>query len=343
VGYGETFLVGTPDAADITKVTLVRLSSVTHEFNQNQRFNQLAFSTTSDGTGLSVTMPSDPKICPPGHYMLFILNSVGVPSVAKITRIAALGPADTTPPVISSVAVANISASGATISWATNSEPSDSQVEYGLTTAYGQQTTLDSALVTSHSVRLSGLTAATLYHYRVKSRDAAGNLAVSGDLTFTTPAPLPLAADGFESGTFSGGTGWSGPWTKSGDVSIRTNVDGPIEGKSHVRLRRNTGYLQRTLNLSGAQNVRLTFWAKVRSFEGSDKALVKVSPDGVAFTTVKVFTSADSNDTYRYYDLDLAGFAMTATFRIAFDAEMSSTGDYWFIDNIQITGVRPPP
>ncbi|PYN90404.1 MAG: hypothetical protein DMD89_33675 [Candidatus Rokuibacteriota bacterium] len=343
VGYGETFLVGTSDTADITKVTLVRLSSVTHEFNQNQRFNQLAFSTTSDGTGLSVTAPSDPKICPPGHYMLFILNSAGVPSVAKITRIGALGvPADTTPPVISSVAASNISTSAATITWTTN-ETSDSQVEYGPTIAYGRETTLDSALVTSHRVGLSGLTAGTLYHYRVKSRDAASNLAVSGDFTFTTPAPLSIAADGFESGTFSGGTGWSGPWTKSGDVSIRTNVDGPIEGKSHVRLRRNTGYLQRTLNLSGAQNVRLTFWAKVRSFEGSDKALVKVSPDGVTFTTVKVFTSADSNNTYRYYDLDLAGFAMTANFSIAFDAEMSSTGDNWFIDNIQITGARPSP
>jgi len=159
----------------------------------------------------------------------------------------------------------------------------------------------------------------------------------------TNTTPLPIATDGFESGTFSGGTGWSGPWTNSGDVSIRTNVDGPEEGMSHVRLRRSTGYLQRTVNLSGAQNVHLTFWAKVRSFEGSDKALVKVSPGGVSFTTVKVFSSADSNNTYRYYDLDLSGFAMTDTFSIAFDAEMSSTNDYWFIDNIQITGVRPSP
>ena len=66
-------------------------------------------------------------------------------------------------------------------------------------------------------------------------------------------------------------------------------------------------------------------------------------PPCVTFTTVKVFTSADSTNTYRYYDLDLAGFALTATFSVAFDAEMSSTGDYWFIDNIQVVGVRPQP
>jgi len=58
---------------------------------------------------------------------------------------------------------------------------------------------------------------------------------------------------------------------------------------------------------------------------------------------VKIFTAADSTNTYQYYDLDLTSFAMTATFSIAFDAEMSSTGDYWFIDNIQVTGVRPSP
>jgi galactose oxidase-like protein/glyoxal oxidase-like protein/Kelch motif protein len=88
-GYGETFTVGTTDAVDIAKVTLVGLSSSTHEFNQNQRFVSLVFSPTPDGTGLSVTVPSNPNIAPPGYYMLFILNSAGVPSVAKMVRVAA--------------------------------------------------------------------------------------------------------------------------------------------------------------------------------------------------------------------------------------------------------------
>jgi len=92
---------------------------------------------------------------------------------------------DTTAPTISSVAASGISSSAATITWTTN-EAADSQVEYGPTTAYGQATSLDASLVTSHSVGLSGLTASTLYHYRVKSKDAAGNLAVSADQTFTT-------------------------------------------------------------------------------------------------------------------------------------------------------------
>src|SRR5207244_4247751 len=95
---------------------------------------------------------------------------------------------DNAPPLLSSVASTNLSSSAATITWATD-EASDSQVQYGTTTAYGQVSALASALVTSHSVGLSGLSASTVYHYRVKSRDAAGNLATSADVTFTTAAP----------------------------------------------------------------------------------------------------------------------------------------------------------
>jgi hypothetical protein len=95
---------------------------------------------------------------------------------------------DTTAPVISAVAASSLTASGAIIRWTTN-EPGSSQVEYGTTTAYGSSSALDGSLLTSHAAALSGLSASTLYHYRVRSRDAAGNLAVSGDFTFTTLAP----------------------------------------------------------------------------------------------------------------------------------------------------------
>src|SRR6185436_20790624 len=93
-----------------------------------------------------------------------------------------IGPAsnDTTPPVISAASASSISASGATIGWMTN-EASDSQVDYGPTAAYGSSTPLDNALVTTHAAALAGLTANTVYHYRVRSRDAAGNLATSPD------------------------------------------------------------------------------------------------------------------------------------------------------------------
>src|SRR5207245_2741765 len=80
---------------------------------------------------------------------------------------------DATPPTISAVTASAISASGATITWTTN-ELSDSQVEYGLTTAYGNSTALETSAVTTHSQGLSGTAAGTVYHYRGKSRAASG-------------------------------------------------------------------------------------------------------------------------------------------------------------------------
>ena len=91
---------------------------------------------------------------------------------------------DTIPPIISAVSSNSLSPTGATITWVTN-EAADSQVEYGLTASYGSSTMLDPSLVTSHSVTLSGLADNTTYHYRVKSKDAAGNPATSADATFT--------------------------------------------------------------------------------------------------------------------------------------------------------------
>jgi hypothetical protein len=61
-------------------------------------------------------------------------------------------------------------------------------VAYGLTSSYGTLSALGTALVTAHSVALSGLQPLTLYHYQVQSTDSSGNLSTSGDFTFTTTA-----------------------------------------------------------------------------------------------------------------------------------------------------------
>ena len=95
------------------------------------------------------------------------------------------GAADTTAPKITSVGASAVTHEAATITWTTD-EGADGQVEYGTTSTYGTATPISSTFVTSHSIVLSGLTPTTGYHYRVKSRDGWGNLAVSGDFTFTT-------------------------------------------------------------------------------------------------------------------------------------------------------------
>lgn len=140
-------------------------------------------------------------------------------------------PSDTTAPVISGVTAGSVSVSGTVITWSTN-EAADTQLDYGTSTSYGATTPLDSAQVTAHSVALSGLSAGTLYHYRVRSRDAAGNLAVSSDFTFsTTSGTAPFTPIRINTGgsayTDPSGTVWSADqgfdagaiWTNGGTVA----------------------------------------------------------------------------------------------------------------------------
>lgn len=85
VAFGRTFVVNTPDATSITKAVLISLASVTHTVNMSQHVNQLGFQATAGG--LRLTAPSNRRYTPPGHYMLFLLNAQGVPSIAPIIRI----------------------------------------------------------------------------------------------------------------------------------------------------------------------------------------------------------------------------------------------------------------
>ena len=60
VTYGQSFAIESPNAAGIAKVTFIRLSSVTHATNMNQRLNYLPI-TARDASSVTVTAP------PRGH------------------------------------------------------------------------------------------------------------------------------------------------------------------------------------------------------------------------------------------------------------------------------------
>ena len=182
IGYNATLDLVSPEAASISKVSLVNLGSVTHTADWNQHFTELSF--TRNGNTLTINTPASANIAPENYYMLFIVNSDGVPSVAKIVK---LGLPDTTAPTISGVTSTNISSNAATITWTTN-EAADSQIMFGTNPSYGQQTTLDTTLSLNHSQVLSGLSPNTTYYYQVISRDGSGNSAISSGGQFTTAA-----------------------------------------------------------------------------------------------------------------------------------------------------------
>jgi hypothetical protein len=90
-------------------------------------------------------------------------------------------------PTIKDVAASRgLTASSARVTWTTDI-PADAQVEYGTTLLYGQTTPLDPRMTLSHDMQMTGLAPGAMYHYRVRSRDAHGTVAVSVDRTFATP------------------------------------------------------------------------------------------------------------------------------------------------------------
>ena len=120
------------------------------------------------------------------HYQVKSSDNSGnlASSVDQTFTTATTG--DTTPPVVSAISTA-VTDTTATITWTTD-EPSTSVISYGETTTYGSTDTSDAILVTDHSVTLSGLTAATDYHFEIVSSDASTNISTTLDQTFTTAA-----------------------------------------------------------------------------------------------------------------------------------------------------------
>jgi hypothetical protein len=86
IRINANFSVTSSQAASIKKVGLVGLSDVTHGVDQGQRYVPLKFSIS--GTTLTVTGPPTGGVAPPGYYMLFLTDSAGVPSVAKLVQVA---------------------------------------------------------------------------------------------------------------------------------------------------------------------------------------------------------------------------------------------------------------
>jgi hypothetical protein len=93
ISHGGSFQITTPNAASIQKVGMMRLSSQTHSVEMEQHYLPLSF-TAGAGT-LTATVPANMNTAVPGVYMLFIVDSAGVPSVA---RMLALDPSVQPPP-----------------------------------------------------------------------------------------------------------------------------------------------------------------------------------------------------------------------------------------------------
>jgi hypothetical protein len=175
--YGETFFVGTPDGAAIASASLIRLGAVTHGIDMSQRFLNLSLAPAANG--LNLQAPAGPNLAPPGYYMLFLLNSAGVPSVARIVQLGQFGSSTPTP---TGTATSTPSATATRTATAT-STPSATAADTATATATDDATPTDTATATETGTATSTAT----------STGTATSTATSTSTPTATPSGTPTS------------------------------------------------------------------------------------------------------------------------------------------------------
>ncbi|MBI5197013.1 MAG: fibronectin type III domain-containing protein [Nitrospirae bacterium] len=296
------------------------------------------------------------------HFRVISQDQAGNTSISGDSSVTTIAPPDLTPPSITGIGTTNLSDTGATVVWGTD-EPATTQIEYGLTTAYGQSSSLDNAQVTTHSVALSGLAPSTTYHYRVKSVDAAGNTAISGDYTFTTADPpdlIPPVISGIQVVQISDSSAtvtWSTDEPASSQVEYgvsaaygaKTTDDFALVSNHTVSLSGlspNTVYHVRIISTDGSGNMAVSsdYIFLTTQVIPPDQPMaisdLRVLPDSATRSTVILewtATGADGNQgTAVRYDLRMSQF------RIVEDGSLLNPGEIHFSDALLI-GTVPVP
>lgn len=284
--------------------------------------------TTEVGTGSDGFWPSQARIIPLADENIY-------PNLVLAT-----GVTDFAAPVIANVQAANVTGTGALITWTTD-ENSNSVVEYGLTTGYGS-TSSNSTNVTSHSITLSNLAANTLYHYRVKSTDPFDNATTSVDYTFQTAANVwqVITFDNFESGM--------GSYTDGGaDMSRYTGSTHAHQGVAAADIQDNSStassfYHTASYNVTGYQTLEVDFWFKMVSLETNENFFVQYF-NGTAWQTVAniVRTGSIANNTFYHQVVTISRslYTFPTNAKLRFMCDASDDNDDVYIDEIEFRGL----
>lgn len=213
VGYGAPLQIETPDAGSISKVALVRPGAVTHSTDMDQRYVPLAF--TTGGTTVSATTPANPNIAPPGTYMLFIIDSAGVPSVARMVTVT---PTAATPPTITLTQPADGATFSAPADIAIAADAADSDGTVTKVEFFSGTTKLGEDTTAPYTHTWSGVAAGT-YTISARATDNEGRSTTSTAATVTVRsnnvAPTVRITSPADGATF----GWKEPIVIDADAS----------------------------------------------------------------------------------------------------------------------------
>jgi hypothetical protein len=193
IGYGEAFTVETPDTARVTSAVLMAPAAVTHSFDENARRVPLTISFGS--RSIQLQSPPNGNVAPPGYYMLFLIDSTGVPSVASWIRLdLSAAPPDDLPPSAPGPLTATGGSGSVSLTWGASTD-NVGVVGYNVhrspTSGFTPSSANRIAQVPGTSYNDSGLAADT-YYYRVTAYDAAGNTSSpSSEASASVSSSLP--------------------------------------------------------------------------------------------------------------------------------------------------------
>jgi hypothetical protein len=175
IAWGGQFVVSTPDAASISQVVLVKDGSSTHAFDMDQRLVGMNF-TAGSGT-LTVTAPPNANIAPPGYYMVFLINSAGVPSVASFVLLSSSTPA----PTVTAITPNSGSVSGGTTVTITGTGFSPgATVKLGGTTATGVTVNSSTSITATTAAHAAGTVDVVVTNSNGQSGTLSGGYTYSG-------------------------------------------------------------------------------------------------------------------------------------------------------------------
>src|SRR6266704_3409015 len=230
--------------------------------------------------------------------------------------------ANTTPPppstlVITNVQTGSVTTSSSQVVWTTN-VPANSSIDYGTTTVYGNSTPVDSGMVTSHQMTLSGLAAGTTYYYQVNSTDSKGNNGHGGNKFHTGGFSLsgtinPAAAGNGATVALSGTASATGTADNSGNYTFAGLPNG-----SYMVTPKQTGYAFTPSNQSTAVNganvsgVNFTATSQTFSISGTISPVAGGSGATVMLSgAASATTTADSSGSYTFSGLTSGSYTIT--------------------------------
>jgi hypothetical protein len=288
IGYGSNFQVQTPDATTITSVALIRPGAPTHAFDMEQRLVQLSF-TAGSGV-LNVTAPPNSNIAPPGYYMLFLLNSAGVPSVAQFVQ---LTPAPTDVPPTGTI----------------TSPSTDVTITAGQSVFFAGSGSDPDGTISAYSWTLPGGSPST------------SSLAIPGNVTYSSPGSFTATF------TVTDNANLTDPHPPTRTITVSPAPDFTVSASPSTGSTVQAGNVPYTVSVTPSNGFSDTVSFSVSGLpSGASFSFVPASVTGSGSSTLAVTTTPSTP--VGTYTLNITGATATLTHSVSVTLNVNSAGDF---------------